>query len=38
MRSEYFYLHYITKWLIKAMFINFLSWATCNKEINVGSG
>lgn len=36
---EYFYLHYITKWLLEAMFVNFLSWATCDKEINyVGSG
>lgn len=24
---EYFNLHYITKWLFEAMFVNFLSWA-----------
>lgn len=26
-RFEYFDLHYFTKWLVEAMFINFLSWA-----------
>lgn len=26
-RFEYFNLHYITKWLVEAMFVNFLSWA-----------
>lgn len=29
----------LPKWLVEAMFVNFLSWATCDKEINnVGSG
>lgn len=38
-RFEYFNLHYITKWLDEAMFVNFLSWATCDKEIHyLGSG
>lgn len=38
-RFEYFHLHYITRWLVEAMFVNFLSWATCDKDLqNVGSG